>query len=158
MASKKNEDRFAIRTHMGKHTPVEYYGVFDGHAGNDVSDYCSFKFHEILVRRLDEEVRGSVGKVVKAPLKKGAFNARVFGADNSVNGDDVESAIRVCMCVYVCERMLEGMGGGYCEYIFIYTQECVCQRESELTIVIDITIETLNSSLTLLIGCVCCYL
>ena len=40
MASKKNEDRVAVRTKFGNCLTMEYYAVFDGHAGGEVSEYC----------------------------------------------------------------------------------------------------------------------
>eukprot|EP00009_Paramoeba_aestuarina_P002491 CAMPEP_0201511326 /NCGR_PEP_ID=MMETSP0161_2-20130828/3807_1 /ASSEMBLY_ACC=CAM_ASM_000251 /TAXON_ID=180227 /ORGANISM="Neoparamoeba aestuarina, Strain SoJaBio B1-5/56/2" /LENGTH=390 /DNA_ID=CAMNT_0047906777 /DNA_START=133 /DNA_END=1302 /DNA_ORIENTATION=+ len=65
MSSKKNEDRFAIRTTLGSEECLDYYAVFDGHAGSDVSDYCSFHFHEILAKLLE---RNPVGDRVEELL------------------------------------------------------------------------------------------
>jgi hypothetical protein len=54
LASQKNEDRFCIRTQLMGDSEIDFYGVFDGHAGSDVSDYCSSKFYSHLVDVMEE--------------------------------------------------------------------------------------------------------
>jgi len=48
MSSKKNEDRVAVRTGSGNYPKMEYYAVFDGHAGPEVAEYCGNEFHQYL--------------------------------------------------------------------------------------------------------------
>jgi serine/threonine protein phosphatase PrpC len=56
MASQKNEDRLSIRTKLNGDESIDYYGIFDGHAGHHVSDYLAEVLHQILVEYL--ELRG----------------------------------------------------------------------------------------------------
>tara|TARA_R110002050_G_scaffold18952_6_gene54868 strand:+ start:102 stop:617 length:516 start_codon:yes stop_codon:yes gene_type:complete len=51
MASQKNEDRYAIQTPLIQDQPnIDYYGVFDGHAGAGVSQYCANYFHKLFAK------------------------------------------------------------------------------------------------------------
>ena len=66
------EDAHLCELNIGNE--ISLFGVFDGHGGKEVADYCAGRFHEILLKLLkDESWKGPEKSLDEAFLKVGCL-------------------------------------------------------------------------------------
>mmetsp|Transcript_14765 Transcript_14765/g.42020 ORF Transcript_14765/g.42020 Transcript_14765/m.42020 type:complete len:936 (+) Transcript_14765:121-2928(+) len=96
MASQKNEDRFCIRTPLvPEHGTIDYYAVFDGHAGSAVSQYCADNFHDLLVKELkDLDILNRFKLSYAIHRGKGNWKRQISDALVSWGGDSLDSVVQ----------------------------------------------------------------
>ena len=64
------EDKFSCIDQYGGFSKQAYFGIFDGHGGKEVSEYCAERLHENLIKIMKEQNWRSVEGCIEESFYK----------------------------------------------------------------------------------------
>ncbi|XP_010688319.2 protein phosphatase 2C 56 [Beta vulgaris subsp. vulgaris] len=110
-------------------SPIHFFGVFDGHGGTEVADYCAEKMHEVIAEELNREITD--GSEWQNKWKE-AFSSGFKRADDQVvseaRASEMVGSTAVVAVVSGCQIILSNCGD---------SRAVLCRRTQTIPLTVD---------------------